>query len=120
MLLLGGVVVLDGCICVPLFVGGTAGAAFGLLCCVPLLSVEVAAGEVAAPGTLDGCGVAGEATLPEVPDEPGEVVVVWAAAPVAPEIPPAAAGAVPAAAFAGPMFCPIAVPLTTSSTRRFS
>ena len=102
--------VLDGVTPVPLPLAGAV--------VVPeLLPGVVAAGEVTAPGALD-CGVeAGAATLPEVAEEP-EVVVVVLAAPAAPEIPPPApvAGAAPA----GAMFCPIALPLTTSSTRRFN
>ena len=114
MLVLGGVPV--GCVWVPAPL--LTGAVPGLLCgCCVLLSVEVAAGEVAASGALDvGRVEAGVATVPGLPGEPGAVVVVWAAAPVAPEIPPETAGA----AFAGAIFCPMAVPLTTSSTRRLS
>ena len=102
--------VLDGVTPVPLLLAGVV--------VVPeLLYGVVAAGEVTAPGALD-CGVeTGAATLPEVAEELG-VVVVEVAAPAAPEIPPVASAA--GVAPAGAMFCPIALPLTTSSTRRFS
>jgi hypothetical protein len=126
VLLFGGGVVLDGGVPVPVLLpaGVIGGEPAGVFTFVPCDCPALLSGEVVVPGTLgcvtdagcDGCDVVvGEATLAGDEVEFGMVVVVLAA-PAAPEIPPAAAGVAPA----GATFCPMAVPLTTSSTRRFS